>query len=64
MHIHSLLNLVYTISNDFDKISNQDLDSLFSKQFCQDMNKTLSQINSINNINNYDLYLHYKKRCK
>ena len=57
MHIHSLLNLVYTISNDFDKISNQDLDSLFSKQFCQDMNKTLSQINSINNINNYDLYL-------
>ena len=57
MHIHSLLHLVYTISNDFDKISNQDLDSLFSKQFCQDMNKTLSQINSINNINNYDLYL-------
>ena len=55
--IHSILHLLYTISTDFDKLANQNLDSLFSKQFTQDVNRTLSQINSINNINNYEVYL-------
>ena len=55
--IHSILHLLYTISTNFDKTTNNNLDSLFSKQFSKDINKTLSQINSINNINKYELYL-------
>ena len=57
MSIHSTLDTLYSIGTSFDKIANDDLNSLLSKNFSNGITCMLSQINSINNIVNYNVHL-------
>ena len=55
--INVILNNLSEIFRNFDHKANQDLNSLFSKNFSSGINQILSQVNSINNIKNYDIQL-------
>lgn len=57
LNIHSTLETLFTIGTSFDKIANEDLNSLLSKNFSNGITCMLSQINSINNIVNYNVHL-------
>ena len=56
-YINNILKKLYEIFRNFDYKANQDLNSLFSKNFSSGITQILSQINSINNIKNYDIQL-------